>query len=273
MGKEVMLSIITVCYNAESYIRKTMNSILEQMVDGMEHIIIDGSSKDNTLLILESFRDRYKEKGIPYSVTSEPDKGIYDAMNKGLVKANGKWVNFLNAGDFYYSNDVLKKVIGVLRKSDADIIYGKFKKVNPYFNEIQEIDTIEKIKTQMIFCHQALFVRRQTHLNFKYNTKYKIVSDYNTFLKMYLAGKKFEYLPIVMVEYDLSGISAHSTLKTFKEICEVRRDNHVIDNRMKTKVIVIYGFFRRWCIDHIPTRFRWFIVKMKRKFRIGESIY
>lgn len=98
-----IISVITVCYNAAASLEETMLSVLNQTYDKVEYIVIDGGSKDGTLDIIKKYANR-----LAYW-TSEPDKGIYDAMNKGISKATGNWVNFMNAGDLFIDNEVLSK--------------------------------------------------------------------------------------------------------------------------------------------------------------------
>ncbi|HDY89306.1 MAG TPA: glycosyltransferase, partial [bacterium] len=112
-----MLSIITVTYNAEACLEKTIQSVINQTYKNIEYIIIDGGSSDKTLSIIKKYK-----KYIKYCI-SEPDKGIYDAMNKGIKIAKGDYINFLNAGDFYYENNVLSYLFDNLDKS-VDLLYG-----------------------------------------------------------------------------------------------------------------------------------------------------
>ena len=95
------VSIITICFNSEAVIRKTIESVLNQTYTDIEYIIIDGASKDKTVEIAESYRLSLEGKGITFNVYSEPDKGIYDAMNKGINKATGELVGLINSGDWY----------------------------------------------------------------------------------------------------------------------------------------------------------------------------
>ena len=106
------ISVVTVCYNAADTIERTMLSVLNQTYHDIEYIIIDGGSTDGTVDIIRKYADK-----IAYWV-SEPDKGIYDAMNKGIKVATGEWINFMNAGDYYYSNEVLKNVFAISRYGD-----------------------------------------------------------------------------------------------------------------------------------------------------------
>ena len=102
MGKQ--FTIVTVCFNCEQLIERTIQSVLSQNPDLFEYIIIDGKSKDRTLDVINQYRDRIDK------VVSEPDKGIYDAMNKGIALATGKYINFMNAGDYFVDSHVLENV-------------------------------------------------------------------------------------------------------------------------------------------------------------------
>ena len=118
------ISIITVCYNSNGTIAHTIESVLAQDFPGIEYLIIDGVSSDNTVAIAESYRSRFAEKGISYTVRSEPDKGIYDAMNKGVLLASGDVVGILNSDDCYASPDVLSFVARGFKEQKTDTLYG-----------------------------------------------------------------------------------------------------------------------------------------------------
>ena len=117
MGTNMKVSVITVCYNAIRGIEKTIQSVISQSHDDIEYIVIDGGSTDGTIDVIQKYRDK-----IAYFV-SEPDGGIYDAMNKGIKAATGEWINFLNAGDVFASKDAI--MISMSIDTDGiDVIYG-----------------------------------------------------------------------------------------------------------------------------------------------------
>ncbi len=117
MSKHPKISIVTVCYNAERNIEKTILSVINQTYDNIEYIVIDGGSNDGTLSVINKYASKIDK------VISEPDKGIYDAMNKGITLAKGDWINFMNAGDSYVDSCVLKLVSDNIN-SNCDMIYG-----------------------------------------------------------------------------------------------------------------------------------------------------
>ena len=108
------ITIITVSFNEEKNISRTIESVLDQTSCDFEYIICDGKSADKTVEIAESYRARFAEKGVAYFVNSKKDKGIYDGMNNGIELATGDYVYFLNAGDWFYSNDVIEQIVKTL---------------------------------------------------------------------------------------------------------------------------------------------------------------
>ena len=153
--KSPFFSIIIATFNAEQTLEKTLSSIVNQQFKDLELIIIDGRSTDQTLSIIKQFSagdSRIK-------VLSEPDKGVYDALNKGINLANGKWLYFLGADDFFYSDDVLEKLQAVTANTTASIIYG-----NAWYEQYGKFYdgkfTISKLLTRNI-CHQAVFYRSE----------------------------------------------------------------------------------------------------------------
>lgn len=149
---KLLISVVTVCYNAADTIEKTMLSVLNQTYHDIEYIIIDGGSTDGTVEIIRKYADR-----IAYWV-SEPDKGIYDAMNKGIKVATGEWINFMNAGDEFVDANVLDKLFFAKTVANVDVIYGNT--LMKYtegisFTKVKEIDYIQKgmpFLSSVIFC-------------------------------------------------------------------------------------------------------------------------
>lgn len=240
-----LLTVITVCFNAENSIEKTLNSILNQTFSDFEYLIIDGKSKDGTLDVIEQYKQKFTDKGINLRVISEPDKGIYDAMNKGIKNARGKWIEFLNAGTDYIENDVLEKVVNVLEDCDGDIVHGDFLRVPvdgrvEVFNDTSDIDVM---KNHMILSHESSFFRREMHKSYPYNTKINIVADYNSCLKMYLDGKKFVHIPVAIVRFYEDGFSSKNRVKTVKQAMWVRVYNGVLPNNWFTRLKINLGLY------------------------------
>lgn len=190
-----LLSIITICLNSGKYLEETIKSVINQTYDNIEYIIIDGGSTDNTLDIIQKYENK-----IDYWV-SENDDGIYDAMNKGIDLATGKWLNFMNAGDRFYENNTIERIF--LRKNyDVDFIYGDCEIVyNPKFSRIQKAGEIKDLWKGMIFSHQSLFVRNYIVKKYKFNGNNRIGADFEFLFTCYINNYKFcnGHIPIATV--------------------------------------------------------------------------
>jgi len=200
VSDNLKISIITVCYNAEKTIEKSIRSVVSQAYKYIEYIIIDGGSSDNTVDIIKKH-----EKYLSFWI-SERDNGIYSAMNKGVSKATGCWINFMNAGDSFTSIDTISSIFN--RKILSDVIYGDTYNVDKqYYSESRfnalPLDTLFKAK--MPFTHQSSFIRTDILKKYPYRTDYVLASDFDFFLKIYRKNFKFEYLEYIVVSNFLSG--------------------------------------------------------------------
>lgn len=226
MDDEILLSVIIATYNAEETIEKTLASLLNQTRDWYEIIFVDGESKDSTLKIIKETCLNHKSQ-VPIQIISEQDQGIYDAMNKGINMAKGEWVYFLNAGDSLYDENVFEKVERNLRK-EYDVVYGNILDDYGFKREISKALPLPKIKYKMVFCHQAVFTHRQTMIKYMYDLQYDLCSDYNSFLSMYLDGKKFLYIDTVIAVYSRNGISSNSTTRVLSQYRAIQKKQHIL---------------------------------------------
>lgn len=205
-----IFSIITVTYNAESTIEATMRSIKQQTFRPIEHIIIDGASKDNTLYIINKYKDDNTK------VISEPDHGLYDAMNKGIRLATGTYLCFLNAGDTFHEQDTLEKMVNNAGLSDndklPDILYGQTAIVDAerHFLRMRhhtapEVLTWKSFQQGMLVCHQAFFVKRT--LAEPYNLQYKYSSDYDWCIRMMKKADVISNTHLILIDYLDEGMT------------------------------------------------------------------
>ncbi len=158
------ISIITVSYNSSKTIARTIESVLSQENVQLEYLIIDGASKDNTVEIAESFRSQFVTKKVSYLIQSEPDKGIYDAMNKGVSLASGDIVGILNSDDYYSSSDVLDSVIRGFEEFKTDSLYGNLlyvKKEKTY--RYWKSGKLRSFKHGWMPPHPAFFVKKEVY--------------------------------------------------------------------------------------------------------------
>lgn len=196
-----LISIITVVYNGVKYLEETIQSVISQTYDNVEYIIIDGGSTDGTVDIIKKYEDK-----IDYWV-SEKDKGIYDAMNKGIDAVSGEWINFMNAGDGFFDNDVLEKLFVNNNLKNIDVIYGDHKVIYPNRKRIVKAGNIEDIWKGSQFCHQSTFVSANVHKANKFNLSNHIGADFEFFYILYKQKKNFKYINIIIANYSAGGLS------------------------------------------------------------------
>lgn len=196
--RKYKMSVITVSYNAASTIEETILSVVNQRYDNTEYIIIDGKSTDGTCDIVNKYKDKIA------CFVSEPDKGIYDAMNKGLSKATGDFVIFLGADDHLMSYDVLSTVASEI-KDDNSVYYGNV--LRNHRNDLY-CDKYYRYKIAVKnLCHQAVFYPRSVYTQYAYELQYKIFADYAYNLKLY-DKVAFRYIPITISYFNDSGCSS-----------------------------------------------------------------
>jgi glycosyltransferase involved in cell wall biosynthesis len=212
------LSIITINYNNALGLQKTFSSLFSQTIQNYEYIVIDGGSSDDSLKIIEQ-----NENKISFWV-SEKDNGVYHAMNKGIARATGAYLMFLNSGDFLIDSNSIKLCINFIQEvPNIDIFYGDMVVVNdPKSPEGRHHKhpckiTLNFFKNQTIN-HQASLIKAELFKEFgSYPESYKIASDYWLYLKSLLSGKSFKYLNFPMVCYDFNGISSIDNYRAYKD--------------------------------------------------------
>lgn len=220
------ITIVTVCYNAENIIAKTMRSVLEQAYSSIEYLVIDGKSKDRTLREIENCKIKYLHNTIDLKIISEEDNGIYDAMNKGIDRATGKWLLFMNAGDSFYDMDVISRVFENHTYKGIDAVFGDTVRIYGNKHILVKGHELETIKDgfPLPFCHQSIFVRTEILKKMKFDLQYKQAADYKFFCLFYLDNKIATYCPIVISNYLMGGISERNTVRHLEEKISIREE-------------------------------------------------
>ena len=226
MNLKPALTIITVCFQAKEQLHKTMESILCQTWVEMEYLVVDGGSDDGTKELLLQSEERFKAADIPFHFLSEPDKGIYDAMNKGSRMANGKWLLFLNAGDLLAGKDTLKQVFADVSE-DAQILYGDALCTYQGKTKLYQALPLDRLRCEMAFCHQSAFVLRELAAALPYDTSYKVCADHHFFLSLYLQEKIFQYRPVTVCIYEIAGYSDKNKMAAHKDQRRMFKELHV----------------------------------------------
>lgn len=199
-----MISIITINLNNKEGLKETINSVISQTYKDIEYIIIDGCSTDGSVEVIKEYEDK-----ISYWV-SEVDKGIYNAMNKGIRASRGDYLLFLNSGDHIIENNVLEKVSQYL--DGTDFVYGNEWKINDKNKGSRPYEAIYPDKLDESFFrrtslpHQSTFIRREL-LKDGYSEEYKIISDWLLFRESWKNGKTYKHVPVIVSVYDCSGFS------------------------------------------------------------------
>lgn len=201
----MLISVVTVCYNAKDILEETILSVISQTYKELEYIVIDGGSKDGTLSIVKKY-----ESDISFFI-SEPDKGIYDAMNKGVKAAKGDYILFMNSGDCFYSDTTLEDWGAYINNENADVYYGDCIYKYPYGDRYMKALPLKGIRRMMVFSHQSVMVAASILKNRLFDIRYRFAADYDFLLRCYLEGRRFVYspLPISIVEMDRGATASN----------------------------------------------------------------
>ncbi|SOD19736.1 glycosyltransferase family 2 protein [Pedobacter xixiisoli] len=208
------LSVITIVYNNAKDIERTMFSVLNQSYKNIEYVIIDGASTDGTLEIIKKYENRLAK------LISEKDKGIYDAMNKGLAQATGDYVLFMNSGDEIYEMDTVERVFATA--PNADIYYGETEMYDENWNSLgqrrhqaPETFTWRSFKYGMSISHQAIYIRRS--LTEPYNLQYKYSADIDWIIKIAKKASNIVNTHLYVAKYLVGGMSKKKHRESLKE--------------------------------------------------------
>jgi glycosyltransferase involved in cell wall biosynthesis len=213
-----LLSIITITYNAEQFLERTLQSVLKQSDQDFEYLIIDGKSKDSTLSIAEKYKDRID------ILISEPDNGLYDAMNKGQAKASGKYIWFMNAGDEIADENTVSKLLYLL-KDDPDVVYsdtymvdndgkvlGLRSEILPH--KVPEVLSWEKFKLGMLICHQSFVVKKSLAPEY---IQHNLSADIDWEIRCLKASKNVVQYSGILSRYLVGGLSNQKHVQSLKD--------------------------------------------------------
>ena len=218
MDIQPRFSIITITYNAASVIEPTLQSVLSQTYRNYEYLLIDGGSKDNTVA-------KAKASGIEFAhIVSEPDNGLYDAMNKGMALATGDYLCFLNAGDAFYAPDTLQTIANTAMAEETlpDVLYGETAEVDESRNfvRMRRLQTPKELtwrsfKDGMMVCHQAFYAKRT--IAPMYDLQYRLSADVDWCIRVMKQAKKLVNVNATVVNYLQNGLSLQHHRASLKE--------------------------------------------------------
>lgn len=196
------VTVVTVAKDAQSVIEKTISSVLSQDYENVEYIVIDGGSQDTTIAIIQKYADSIDQ------FVSEPDDGIYDAMNKAAELASGDWIVYMNAGDLFYGKDSIGRLLPSLQ-SDADVILAGVEEIltdNVETRRFQRLPRpVEAVWKHMPASHQSTLVRTKLQKMYKFDTSYVWCADHDLLARLYRDNKKFVSEPFLFCFFDCVG--------------------------------------------------------------------
>lgn len=240
------ISIITVCYNSENTIEKTLQSLKSQSYKDIEYIIVDGESSDNTLKIINKY------KGIINKIISEKDKGLYDAMNKGIASASGDLIGILNSDDIFFDNHVLKNIAKFHSENNVDASVGNIIQFNDSGKTVRKYSAKkwrpEKLKIGFMPPHPSIFFKSglfkkygKYHLDFVSGADYELIVRF--FLKHHISWKFSNITTTAMLRGGISSTGFGSYQLISKEIAKALSKNNITFSPIKVKLRVFWKLF------------------------------
>ena len=233
------VSIITVVYNRADVIRDTIESVLSQTYKNIEYIVIDSGSTDSTMDVVNEYKDKISK------IISEPDRGLYDAINKGIKEATGDVIGLIHSDDFYLDNLVIQRVVDTFKKENkhmlfADLLYIKGDnkdKVLRYYSA--KNFTVKKLKYGFMPPHPTLFVKKEVYEKYGlYKIDYKIAADYEMFVRLLLVNKlSFSYIHLPIVKMRVGGVSSGGIRRKIE--CNIEVLRAIRSNGLKANHLVI----------------------------------
>ena len=239
----MLFTIITVCYNSEKTIERTIQSVLQQTCQDYEYIIVDGASTDKTVELVQKYEPLFQGR---MRWISEPDKGIYDAMNKGIRMANGELLGMVNSDD-YYEPDALETIRAAYQGERYQVLYGLLRTVQNGKEVMVYLKKHENLEQDMI-AHPSCFVTKATYEEYGvYSLKYPYSADYEFMLRIRRQPEvKFTEIYRIISNFSLDGASG--SIKAYRDTMRLKREYHLISER----------FFRKEMLKS------WFAMKLGR---------
>ncbi len=237
MKKQPLITLITVTYNAQDTIERTLRSVEEQTYPHIEHILVDGCSNDNTLSHIRQYVERNQHpRGHMIRILREPDKGLYDAMNKGISLASGAYLVFLNAGDKLHNASTIQKTVEEIDWEEGGknpaVVYGQTnlvddegKFIRPRRLQAPETLTWNTFRWGMLVCHQSFYARTDLAKKELYNMKYRFSADYDWCIRIMKLGEKHRLKNLnthqVLTDYLSEGLTTKNHRKSLAERLKV----------------------------------------------------
>lgn len=208
----MLVSIITVCYNSAQTVSKAIESVLNQTYPNVEYTIVDGLSKDNTVEIAESYVEAFRQKGYTYRIVSEKDSGIYDAMNKGIRMASGVLVGMINSDD-WYEPIAVETAVKAYQEEPYDVFYGDINLIRSNGSIIVKRSRLDRFPSSRHWNHPTTFITKKAYDEVGLYRNETIYDDFDLILRMRRAGKKVAIRNVVLANFKTGGVSNEKSIK------------------------------------------------------------
>lgn len=206
-------TVVTVVFNAETSIRKTLESVLNQEYLPYEYLLFDGKSTDRTVAIVEEYAPYFEKKGVIFRVVSEADTGIYCAMNKGVHAAKGTFISFLNAGD-WYEPDALKNIRDFYEEKSFDLTYGGLHYVHPNGVVKDKMSKLDRFPiSSRHWNHPSMFLRREIYQKFYFDEQFRVYADFDLYLKLRKENISIRVIDKVIANFVADGVSTNTDFR------------------------------------------------------------
>lgn len=232
----MLVSVITICFNSEAVIRKTIESVLAQTWGEMEYLIVDGASKDQTVEIAEEYADRFAAKRVAYRIDSEPDRGIYDAMNKGIRRASGELIGMINSGD-WYEPDAVATAVKAYQEEPYDLFYADINLIRENGSIMVKHSRNDRFPTSRHWNHPTMFVTRKTYEELGLYRNEGIHDDFEFFLRARKAGKKITIVNRTIANFVTGGASNAKSFAKCKKRCLDRYHDYRLNGYSRLAMI------------------------------------
>lgn len=260
MHNAPLVTIVTVCYNVCNDLSKTIQSVVKQTYSNIEYLVIDGGSKDGSTELIKQNLNHISRW------ISEPDKGIYDAMNKGIDMATGEWIIFMNAGDIFYSETAIADVFAKIYDDDVKLIYGD---VMLDFGKLgllpKKLGKVSKENAPFEICHQSVFTKADVLKQIHYDLNFKICADCNSFAQIYRMGYKLEHVPVLISQFEVvGGVSSQKIMRSYFEHSKIEgKKPYSLQNLPAICKAYIKSFLLRFIPEENYNRMRYNSVKSR----------
>lgn len=261
------ITIITVCYNEERNIARTIESVLMQTSDNFEYIICDGKSKDNTVQIAKRYQPDFENKGVSFKIYSEADKGIYDAMNKGINRASGRYIWFVNSGDWLVCADAVERFAECVENNSIPAVYfADFFFVENHMRR-QCVCNIENIKRYMSLGHPSLISRTDLMRERRFDLGYRIAADYYFVLGLFMDKFEFQKIDFAATYFMTDGVSSTSKVATEEEVKRIHDFYGLPHESQETEELSSIGRIRRFLSEVAPKwLWKFWCVKVRNRY-------